>query len=149
MTDMKEKRIEFMVGIFVLLGIGAMVYLSATLGELDILIGDGYPVKAEFNNTSGLKAGAVVEVSGVEVGKVESIELNDYQSLVTMRIMGDVELPEDSIASIRTHGIIGEKFVKLSPGGSAEMLAPGDLIIDTESTISIEELISRYIFSNE
>ncbi|MFQ5465223.1 MAG: outer membrane lipid asymmetry maintenance protein MlaD [Thermodesulfobacteriota bacterium] len=146
---MKDRTIEFAVGVFVVIGLAAMAYISISLGDLEIFARPSYLVEAEFSNTSGLKEGATVEVAGVEVGRVESIELKDFMSTVTMRIDRKVELPEDTIASIRTQGIIGEKFVKLSPGGSDRMLGDGAYIHDTEPAIDIEELISKYIFSTK
>lgn len=146
---MKQWTLEVIVGVFVVMGVAAMVYISVSLGELELLRSGGYKLKAQFTNTSGLKENASVEVAGVNVGKVESIRLNNYLSTITLRINPGVELPEDTIASIRTQGIIGEKFVRLSPGGSDVMLRDGDVITDTESAIDIEELISRYIFSQE
>lgn len=146
---MKDKTLELVVGLFVVVGVAAMIYLSVTLGDVKLFGTSGYAVEAEFTNTSGLKENSVVEVAGVEVGTVERVALDDYMSVVTMRIRPGVSLPEDTIASVRTKGIIGEKFIKLSPGGSDVMLADGDIIVDTEPAIDIEELISKYVFSSD
>jgi phospholipid/cholesterol/gamma-HCH transport system substrate-binding protein len=88
-------------------------------------------------------------MAGVEIGKIGRIQLKDYLSHVQMRIDNDVKIPDDTIASIRTSGLIGEKFVKLNTGGSDEWMEEGDKISDTESSIDIEELVSKYIFSLE
>ncbi len=146
---MKRYGVELAVGIFVVLGIIAMAYLSISLGDVEVFGSRGYPVYAEFDSTSGLKSGADVEIAGVVVGRVDSITLKDYASRVRLNIYPDVKIPEDSIASIRTRGIIGEKFIKINPGGSDKYIEPGGSITDTESSIDIEELVSKYIFSQE
>jgi phospholipid/cholesterol/gamma-HCH transport system substrate-binding protein len=146
---MKTYIIELIVGIFVVAGIVAMVYLSITLGDVEIFGRKGYAVYAVFDSASGLREGAAVEMAGVEIGKIEKVQLKDFLSLIEMRIDPDVKIPEDTIASIRTSGLIGEKFVKLIPGGSDDWIEDGGKIIDTESSIDIEELISKYIFSLE
>jgi phospholipid/cholesterol/gamma-HCH transport system substrate-binding protein len=146
---MRTYIMELIVGIFVVAGIVAMVYLSITLGDVEILGRKGYAVYAVFDSASGLREGATVEMAGVEIGKIEKVQLEDFLSLIEMRIDPDVKIPEDTIASIRTSGLIGEKFVKLIPGGSDDWIEDGGKIIDTESSIDIEELISKYIFSLE
>jgi phospholipid/cholesterol/gamma-HCH transport system substrate-binding protein len=146
---MRTYIIELIVGIFVVAGIVSMVYLSITLGDVEILGRKGYAVYAVFDSASGLREGAAVEMAGVEIGKIEKIQLKDFLSLIEMRIDPDVKIPEDTIASIRTSGLIGEKLVKLIPGGSDDWIEDGGKIIDTESSIDIEELISKYIFSLE
>ncbi len=144
---MKERKMEVLVGVFVAIGLAALAYLSINLGKVSIFGEKTYAVKALFTSSSGLKAGDSVEIAGVEVGKVDGIRLKDYDSVVSMDIDSRIKLPDDTIASIRTRGIIGEKFIKLSPGGSEKMLRPGETIINTEPSIDIEELVSKYIFS--
>lgn len=146
---MKRYAIELIVGFFVVMGLVAMAYLSIRLGDIEVFGSKGYTIYAVFDSTSGLKEGDVVEIAGVEVGRVEGIRLKDYSSLVGMRIGPGVKIPDDAIASIRTRGLIGEKFVKIIPGGSDRWIEPGAKILDTESTVDIEELISKYIFSLE
>lgn len=138
--------LEVLVGIFVVVGVIALGYLSIKLGKLEVLGSSGYDVAAEFTDIGGLKAGAAVEIAGVEVGRVTSIKLKDYEALVTIRMHGDVKLQDDSIASVKTKGLIGEKFVSISPGGSDKLLGPGGRIRDTESAVDFEKLISQYIF---
>jgi len=140
---------EVTVGLFVLLGVACIFYLSIHLGEVDVLGDPYYPVNAEFNSVTGLKSGATVEIAGVPVGKVLDITLRDNQAVVTMGIRKNLPLSEDTIASIRTKGIIGDMFVKLTPGGSTEKVKPGGLLVETESAISLEELISKYIFEGK
>jgi len=146
---MKKINIETLVGLFLVIGFISLGYLSIKLGDIGLFGSKQYSIKARFSNVSGLKEGAVVEIAGVPVGKVSKIDLNDYEAVVEMMIDRDVKMPEDSIASIRTQGIIGDKYIKIKIGGSEEYLADGDEILETESAIDIEELISKYIFEKE
>ncbi len=144
---MKRATLETIVGIFVLIGIICLAYLSIKLGKMELFGGDYYQVVAEFDTVSGLKNGASVEIAGVEVGRVAQIVLDPKSDMakVFLQIQRGTKLSEDVIASVRTRGIIGDKFVKLSPGGSDKYLAPGGKIRSTESSIDIEEMISHYI----
>lgn len=146
---MKRDNNELLVGLFVVIGALALTYLSIRLGDVRIFGEKGYSIFAEFDSTSGLREEAEVEVAGVVVGRVVRIFLKDYTSIVEMRIKPWIKLPEDTIASIRTRGLIGERFIKMMPGGSERYLRPGEKIRDTESSVDIEELISKYIFSLE
>ncbi len=142
---MRKGNLELVVGIFVLLGLGCLAYLAIHLGKMGVM-GSGYQVIADFDNVSGLKKGASVEVAGVDVGRVENIQLTPgSRAKVTMRLEPGLQLHDDAIASIRTKGIIGDKFVKLSLGGSDKLIPPGGKVRDTESAIDLEELISSYI----
>ena len=145
---MKKFGLEFFVGIFVLLGTAALAYLAIDIAGVSGQDDKRYPLLARFDSSSGLKEGAFVEIAGVRVGQVQTIVLDreSFESVVTLVIDKGMELPDDSMASIRTAGIIGDRFIKLSPGGSEEALVPGDEILETESSISIEELVSKYIF---
>ncbi|MBM4295160.1 MAG: outer membrane lipid asymmetry maintenance protein MlaD [Deltaproteobacteria bacterium] len=142
---MKRASLELGVGIFVLVGLACLAYLAVHLGKMEVL-GGGYRVVADFDNISGLKPGASVEVAGVEVGRVESIQIADSdRARLVLRMNPGVQLKDDAIASIRTKGIIGDKFVKLSPGSSEKTIPEGGRIRDTESAVEWEELISKYI----
>ena len=143
---MFSKKTEMTVGLFMIGGIVALVYLSVSLGNIDILSSNRYSATALFDSITGLKKGSTVEIAGVAVGKVKEIRLEDDMALVEMNIDRDVKLADDTIASIRTKGVIGEKYIKLTPGGSEDLIEDGGTIIDTESAISLEELISKYIF---
>lgn len=143
---MKKFDLELAVGFFVLIGILALGYISIKLGKLEVIGGRGYTVYAEFEKAGGIKSGSIVEIAGVEVGKVKSIRLNDYQALVELTIYKDVKIQEDAIASIKTKGLIGEKYVQIAPGGSEKMIPDGGKIRETESAVDIEELISKYVF---
>ncbi|MGB7972478.1 MAG: outer membrane lipid asymmetry maintenance protein MlaD [Candidatus Deferrimicrobiaceae bacterium] len=142
---MKRLNIETAVGLFVLLGIVCLAWLSIKLGKLEIVGGDYVPVHAEFASVSGLKKGVSVEIAGVDVGKVESITLDDNSADVLMKIRTGIKLPEDTIASIRTRGLIGDKYVSLSPGASDRMISPNGKIRDTESAVDMEQLIGEFI----
>jgi phospholipid/cholesterol/gamma-HCH transport system substrate-binding protein len=143
---MERTRVNVAVGVFVLLGILALGYLSIKLGRVSFFGGSGYSVIADFPTVGGLKSGSTVEIAGVEIGRVENIGLADYQARVTLRIRSDVKLQEDSIASIKTKGLIGEKFIRISPGGSDRIIAPGGRIREVEAPVDFEELLSKYIF---
>lgn len=142
---MERAKLELIVGVFVLIGIVCLGYLSIKLGRLEVIGGNNYLVDAEFTSVSGLKTGASVEIAGVEVGKVKQIGLRDDRAMVTLAIDQDVTLYTDTIASIKTRGIIGDKFMALSPGGGGDPLKPGDTIRDTEAGVDIEELVSQFV----
>jgi phospholipid/cholesterol/gamma-HCH transport system substrate-binding protein len=148
---MKKMNLEMIVGLFLLAGFACFSYLAIKMGDIKVFRNETYAVTARFTSISGLKQGSVVELAGVNVGKVSRVELDpdDYEAIVHLDIDKSVELQDDSIASIRTAGIIGDKFIKLTPGGSDIILGPGDEIEETESSISLEELVSKYIFESE
>ena len=143
---MEKSRLELTVGVFVLVGIVCLGYLSIKLGKLELVGGDLYEVDAPFNSASGLKPGAAVEIAGVEVGRVESIGLADYQARVVLRLNSGVQIQEDAIASIKTKGLIGEKFIRISPGASDRLIPPNGRIREVEAPVDLEELISKYVF---
>ncbi|WP_455243358.1 outer membrane lipid asymmetry maintenance protein MlaD [Petrachloros mirabilis] len=142
---MGKAKLEFVVGVFVLAGIICLSYLSIKLGKLELIGGNVYEVIAQFNSASGLKPGSAVEIAGVEVGRVRAITLQEDRAAVTLAVNDNVKLYTDTIASIKTRGIIGEKFLALSPGGGGDPLKPGDTIRDTESGLDLEELVSQYV----
>jgi phospholipid/cholesterol/gamma-HCH transport system substrate-binding protein len=146
---MSKINIQLITGIFVILGILAFTYMAVTIGGARFGDTPGYTLQARFTNISGLQTGAIVEAAGVRVGTVSAIDFDpdSYEAIVSMRINENVPVQEDAIAAIRTQGIIGEKFVKLSPGGFDELLTDGDELYETESAVSLEELVSKYIFS--
>ncbi|MEW6500582.1 MAG: outer membrane lipid asymmetry maintenance protein MlaD [Thermodesulfobacteriota bacterium] len=145
---MKKLNVDLIVGLFVVAGFLAFVYLSLQLGEFSpFSMEKNYRVTAEFTNISGLKPGAVVEIAGVPVGKVMRIDLGQGdRAKITLSIKQQVQISEDAIASVRTQGIIGDKYVRISPGGSDEYLKDGSAITETESVVDLEELVSKYIF---
>ena len=148
---MKKINTEFVVGLFMLTGFLAFAYLSVQMGEFSIFsLEKNYRIEAEFDNASGLKVGATVEIAGVRIGKVSEISLGEEDvAKVVLLINRDVEVSADSIASIRTQGLIGDKYIKITQGGDEESLTDGGVIFDTESSIDIEELVSKYIFESD
>jgi len=143
---MDRSRVNIAVGVFVVLGIVALGYLSIQLGQVSFLGGRGYAVTVDFPSVGGLKAGSAVEIAGVEIGRVESIGLADYQARVTLRVHSGIKLQEDVIASIKTKGLIGEKYIRISPGGSEKIIQPNGRIREVEAPVDFEELLSKYIF---
>jgi phospholipid/cholesterol/gamma-HCH transport system substrate-binding protein len=145
---MKRSSIELGVGIFVLIGLACVGYLTIKLGKMEWLGENHYMLNARFESVSGLKAGAEVDLAGVQIGQVDSIRLDTERqmALVRLKIQKGVELSEDVIASVKTAGLIGDKYINISPGGSPEKLKPEDTIEETESALDIEELISKYVF---
>jgi phospholipid/cholesterol/gamma-HCH transport system substrate-binding protein len=145
---MKKATIEITVGIFVLIGIACVGYLTIRLGKMEWIGENYYPLQARFQSVSGLKAGAQVEIAGVQIGQVDAItlDMDRYLALVRLKIRKGVVLTDDVIASVKTTGLIGDKYIKISPGASPVVLKPGDLITETESALDIEELISKYVF---
>jgi phospholipid/cholesterol/gamma-HCH transport system substrate-binding protein len=143
---MSRVNMEVIVGIFLLLGLLALGYLAIKLGRMEVIGGGGYTVYATFPTVGGLRTGSSIEIAGVEVGRVQEISLKDYQARVALRIDGGIKLPEDSIVSIRTKGLIGEQLVRISPGGATEMIPPQGEIYETEPPVDVMELISKYIF---
>ncbi|MBU4260306.1 MAG: outer membrane lipid asymmetry maintenance protein MlaD [Proteobacteria bacterium] len=145
---MKKNNIEFVVGIFLILGFLAFAYISLQFGEFSIFArGQNYTLSADFDDVSGLKKGAGITIAGVSVGTVSNIRLTKEQRAeVSLYLSNDVEITEDAIASIKTQGIIGDKYIRISQGGSETYLKGGGAITDTESAVDIEDLISKYIF---
>ena len=143
---MERSKVNVTVGIFVVLGILALAYLSIRLGKVSFLAGNDYVITADFPSVGGLKAGSSVEIAGVEIGRVDSIGLADYQARVVLKIERGVTLQDDSIASIKTKGLIGEKYIRISPGGSDKTIPPGGRLREVEAPVDFEELLSKYIF---
>jgi phospholipid/cholesterol/gamma-HCH transport system substrate-binding protein len=144
---MKRSLVEITTGLFVVVGILALVFISVKYARMEFFTTSGYNIYAEFENVGGLKTGAIVEIAGVEVGRVRRITLTeDNMARVEMHIYEGVKIPEDTIAAIRTKGLIGDKYIELSPGGSDTYLADGGEIMDTQSAVDIEGLISKFVF---
>jgi phospholipid/cholesterol/gamma-HCH transport system substrate-binding protein len=143
---MRKFDIELAVGLFLIAGIVCLGYLSIKLGKMEVLGSKGYDVHAVFANCGGLKTGSGILIAGVDIGRVKSITLKDYQAQVVLNLPWDVKIQEDAIASVRTKGLIGEKYVEITPGGSDKLIPPGGQIRDTESAIDFEQLISKYVF---
>ncbi len=143
---MERTKVNIAVGCFVLLGIFALGYLSVRLGRVSFPGGGGYTITVDFPSVGGLKSGSSVEIAGVEVGRVESIGLADYQARVVLRLQSEVKLQDDAIASIKTKGLIGEKYIRISPGGSDRLIPPNGKLREVEPPVDFEELLSKFIF---
>ena len=144
---MRRSVVDLSVGVFILIGLVALGWMSVKLGKIDLFGSRGYALTADFPSVGGLKAGSSVEIAGVEVGRVNAIVLDkDFQARVHMTIRPDVKLQDDSIASIKTKGLIGERYIRISPGGSDKVIAPNGRIREVEPPVDFEELLSKYIF---
>ncbi len=129
-------------------GIICLGYVSIKLGKIEVWGRPGYEVFAIFSDTGGLRNGAPVVVAGVEVGRVERISLEDYEARVLLQINPGLKIHDDAIVSIKTSGLIGEKFIQISAGAADELVKPGGRIRQTESSVDIMALISKYAFGN-
>ncbi len=147
---MNKKSVEIMVGVFIVVGFLAFVYLALNLGEVPLLgKGSTYSIDAEFDNVSGVKKGAAVQVAGVVVGEVSRIWFGDDEyAHLSLQVDNKIKVPVDSIASVKSQGIIGDKYIQLSLGGDEELLEEGGIITDTESSVDIESLISKFAFGS-
>ena len=145
---MKKYSMETIVGIFVFIGLLCVGYLTVKLGKMELIGGDNYTLYARFDSVSGLRPDSSVEIAGVEIGRIGKISLDSerYMALVMLKIRKGIQITDDAIASIKTSGMIGDKFIKITPGGSDSILEPGGTIVETESAVDLEELISEYIF---
>jgi phospholipid/cholesterol/gamma-HCH transport system substrate-binding protein len=143
---MRRSTLDVAVGIFVLVGMLALGWLSIKLGRVELFSSVGYTITADFPTVGGLKTGSTVEIAGVEIGRVDGITLSDYQARVIMSIKSTVKLQEDSIASIKTRGLIGEKYIRINPGGSETIIKANGRITEVEPPVDIEELLSKYVF---
>jgi phospholipid/cholesterol/gamma-HCH transport system substrate-binding protein len=145
---MKQTSVELGVGVFVLLGILCVGYLTVRLGEVEVLGDKYYTLNARFTSVTGLKVGAQVEIAGVQVGQVDAISLDPKENvaMVRLKIKEGIQLSDDTIASVQTAGLLGDRFIQLSPGGSDQFLNSGDKIIETEPALNIESLIRKYAF---
>lgn len=143
--------VEFFVGLFTLVTLLAGAWLSVGLGGIELFGSSRYQLFAEFDNISGLNEGATVEIAGVPIGTVDAIMLKDPQAIVSLKLERDVKIQDDDIASIRTKGIIGDRYVKISRGASEIFLEAGDTIIETESVVDIEDIIGKLVhnFTNK
>jgi len=146
---MNRATIDLWVGIFVTVGIAAIIFLSLRVGNL-LTVGSapGYRVEAEFDNIGGLKMRAPVKAAGVVVGRVESIRLDprSYRAVVTLKIDQGFQFSRDTIASILTSGLLGEVYIGLDSGGDTQMLADGGRVTKTQSAVVLEKLIGQFLF---
>jgi phospholipid/cholesterol/gamma-HCH transport system substrate-binding protein len=148
---MNKKSTEIFVGLFVVLGLLALLFLALKAANLGSFAGGGdtYTLQARFDNIGGLKSRAPVRSAGVNVGRVTSVTLDaqTYQGVVTMEINKGVTFPKDSSAKIQTAGLLGDQYVGLEPGGDEKTLAAGDVITQTQSAVVLENLIGQFLYN--
>ena len=147
---MKKYSNETIVGIFVIVGLLCVGYMTVKLGNVSLFGDDTYPLYAKFNSVTGLRVGNPVEMLGIEIGRVAGFRMDQENqvAVVELKIKRDIKVYDDAIASIKTAGLIGDKYVSIDAGGSDELLKPGDTITDTESPVDIGDLISKYAFGD-
>lgn len=145
---MEREKLELSVGLFLLIGLLCLGYISVKLGNVQLLSSPYYNIHAVFSNVAGLKKNADITMAGVIIGRVENIELRNGQAVTTLGIKKGIQLEEDAIASIKTMGIIGDKFISISPGASDTYIPPGGTLRDTQPPLDIEELIGKFVFGN-
>jgi phospholipid/cholesterol/gamma-HCH transport system substrate-binding protein len=139
-------KTEILVGAFMMLGIAALAYLSVSIGGLEVLAPERYLVRARFESVGDLKPGAPIRLAGVKIGQVASVELKDYLAETRLAVDRAVQLPKDTVASIRSEGLLGDTYVALTPGGSLDNLGEGGLLAHTEPAIDLSDLLARYAF---
>jgi len=145
---MKNTRLELSVGVFLVLCLLSFGWLALQLGEVSWLSGSRtYEIYADFDNISGVKPGADVQIAGVVVGTVRDIVLSkDELARATLQLDRSVKVPVDSIASVKSQGIIGDKYIQITLGGDEDVYKPGQVLVDTESSVDLESLISKFAF---
>lgn len=147
---MKKYSIETVVGIFVLTGLLCIAYVTIKLGKISLFGDDYISLHARFGSVSGLRVNSPVEIGGINVGRVEKLTLDQEKqmALVEIKIKKDIKVYDDAYASIKTAGLIGDKFIRIEPGGGGEILKPGGIITDTATPTDIDDLISKYAFGD-
>ena len=143
---MRKFDFELTAGLFILAGIVCLGYLSIKLGKMEIVGERGYEIYGIFSNVGGLKVGSSVEIAGVNVGRVKSIRLENYQANVVLNLPKGLKIQEDAIVSVKTKGLIGEKYIEITPGGSEKIIQTGGRFRETQPAIDMEELISKFVF---
>jgi phospholipid/cholesterol/gamma-HCH transport system substrate-binding protein len=147
---MKKYSVETVVGIFVVIGLLCVAYMTVKLGKVSLFGDNYYSLYARFSSASGLREGSPVEIDGIEVGRVARMTLDQERqlALITLKIRKGVKVYDDASATIKTAGLIGDKFVKVDPGGGGEVLKPEGTITETTTPTDIEDLISKYAFGD-
>jgi phospholipid/cholesterol/gamma-HCH transport system substrate-binding protein len=145
---MKKYTMETIVGIFVIFGLLCVGYMTVKLGKVNLLRDDSYSLIAKFTTVTGLRTGSPVKILGIEVGQVENITMDQesLRAVVQIRLKKDIKIYEDAIASIKTEGLIGDKYLSIDPGGGGSLLANNGVITETQAGVDIEQLISKYAF---
>ncbi|MBI4526122.1 MAG: outer membrane lipid asymmetry maintenance protein MlaD [Deltaproteobacteria bacterium] len=147
---MKKYSMETTVGIFVVICLLCLAYLTLRLGDVSVVGDASYPLFARFTSVSGLKVGSPVEMLGMHIGRVAGFTMDqkDQVAVVELRIGNGVKIYEDAVASIKSNGLLGDKYVKIDAGGGGSLLRPRGTITETEPPVDILELISKYAFGD-
>ena len=145
---MKKYSKETLVGIFVVVGLFLIGYMTVKLGNVGFLGENKYTLTARFNTVSGLRVGNPINMIGMEIGRVAkfTMDQDNQQAIVLLEINKGIDIYDDAIASIKTEGLIGDKYISIDAGGGGDLLADGDSITDTESPTDIMDLVSKYAF---
>ena len=145
---MKRYAMETTVGIFVVLGLACIGYMTVKLGHVSFLSDNSYPLKAQFTSVSGLRVGNPVDMMGLEIGRVEGLTMDPQQqkAVVEIRIRKGIKIYDDAIASIKTEGLIGDEYLSIDPGGAGTLLKPGGSIIETQPPVDLIDLIGKSAF---
>jgi phospholipid/cholesterol/gamma-HCH transport system substrate-binding protein len=146
---MRTLGLGLSVSAFLLVGALSQLYLFTQLGEVTLRRAGGYTVSADFTNASGLDSGSIVELAGVQVGQVMAIQLIGTRARVTLHLRDDVHLQNDAIASIQTKGLLGGRYLLITPGGSEQIIPPGGKIRETESPLDLPGLMAAYVARRE
>lgn len=147
---MKRYTIETTVGIFIVFGLLCVGYMTVKLGHISLLGDNAYSLFAKFTSVTGLRAGSIVYISGIEVGRVEKLTMDQksQKAVVEIRIRNDIKIYDDAIASIKTEGLIGDMHMSIDPGGAGAVLGPGGTITETQPPLDIADLVSKYAFGD-
>jgi phospholipid/cholesterol/gamma-HCH transport system substrate-binding protein len=147
---MKKYAMETTVGIFLVFGLICIGYMTVKLGHISLLGDNAYSLFARFTTVTGLRTGSLVYISGIEVGRVEKLAMDQekQKALVELRIRNDIKIHDDAIASIKTEGLIGDMYISIDPGGAGEPLKPGGTITETQPPVDVTELVSKYAFGD-
>ena len=147
---MKKNVYESIAGMFVFVGLIVLVYMTVSLGNISLFDDNFIVLKARFNTVTGLRVGNPIEMYGIEIGHVGELTIDDevQMAMATLNIQKNTQIYSDAIASIKTAGLIGDKFISIDPGGSGKILNHNDLIINTESPVDINDLIGKYAFGS-
>ena len=147
---MKKNVYESIAGMFVFVGLIVLVYMTVSLGNISLFDDNFIVLKARFNTVTGLRVGNPIEMYGIEIGHVGELTIDDQvqMAMATLNIQKSAQIYSDAIASIKTAGLIGDKFISIDPGGSGKILNHNDIIINTESPVDINDLIGKYAFGS-
>jgi phospholipid/cholesterol/gamma-HCH transport system substrate-binding protein len=145
---MRKYSVETAVGIFLVIGLAMVGYMTVHLGHVSLFGDDSYPLTARFTSVTGLRVGSAVAVLGIEAGRVDelTIDQKNQRAAVKMRVRKGIDVYDDAIASIKTEGLIGDKYVSIDPGGGGSLLKSGGIITETQPPVDVADIIGKYAF---